>query len=290
MKVLVIGGSGFLGSHVADALEMAGHTVAIFDESEPVFKTPTQVFMRGSILDRASLENATRGLDAVYHFAGLADIDECSRRPTDAVELNIKGTNNVLEVCIKNGVKRIVFSSSAYVYSNKGSVYRVTKQCAENLISTYSELYGIEFVVLRYGTLYGTRSDRRNNIFRIVEDAITQRKITYKGDGKERRELIHVKDAAALSAKMMETEFKNQYFLITGPTLLSYSEILETIDEILGGNIEINYDKQSASNHYRHTPYSFNPTVAKKLLANPHIDLGQGLMELIEAGFKRIQE
>jgi UDP-glucose 4-epimerase len=164
MRILVTGGSGFLGSHVADALSVAGHDVTILDIRESPHLRQNQNMIVGDIQDPGLLETAVEGQDVVYHFAGIADVDECARRPVDTVKYNILGTAQLLEKCCQANTKRFVFASSAYVYSDHGYFYRTSKKACESLIEDYFAIYGLKYTCMRYGSLYGERADDHNSI------------------------------------------------------------------------------------------------------------------------------
>ena len=277
-KVLVFGGAGFLGSHVADALSEAGYDATVFDIKPSPYIRSDQTMVQGDILDHQIVDQVVADHDIVYHFAGIADIDECTQRPVDTVKYNILGTVQVLEACRKANIKRFVFASSAYVYSNYGHFYRTSKQTCESLIENYNDLYGLKYTCLRYGSLYGERADERNSIYRLLKQAIEEEKITYHGTGDEMRELIHVRDAAQASVKILESEFENQNIILTGTQTLRYSELLEMIREMLNNKVSIEMVPSQRKAHYKITPYNFSPKLGKKLVANPHIDMGQGLL------------
>ena len=133
MKAIVFGGSGFLGSYVADALTDVGYDVVVFDCEESPYLRPDQEMIVGSILDKEIVEGAVKGCDVVYNFAGIADLDEAALRPVESVEVNILGNTIVLEACRKVDVKRFVFASSLYVYSKAGSFYRSTKNVGKSV-------------------------------------------------------------------------------------------------------------------------------------------------------------
>ena len=121
LNVLITGGSGFLGSHVADTFSEAGHKVLIFDIKDSPYLRKDQKIFLGDILDGHSLEKAMEGIDMVFHLAALADIDVAKRRPYDTMNINIMGTVNVLEAARKNNVDKVIFASSIYVNSRAGS-------------------------------------------------------------------------------------------------------------------------------------------------------------------------
>jgi UDP-glucose 4-epimerase len=280
-KVAVFGGSGFLGSHVADSLTDSGFEVTIFDIKESSYLKEKQKMIVGDILDTEQLDIAIRDCDIVYNFAGIADIDECHRRPIDTIKYNILGNGHILDLSVKNKVKKYLFASSAYVYSASGSFYRISKQSSESFIESYASEVDMDYTILRYGSLYGERAGNSNSLHRILENAIKNKKIDYNGDGSETREYIHVKDAAVLSVKALSDKYSNQILMLTGTKSIKYGDLLEMINEIFQNKIEIRMHAKSSPTHYKMSPYSFNPKMAKKLVCNPHIDLGQGLLNLI---------
>lgn len=281
-RAVVFGGSGFLGSHVADALTERGFAVSIYDRRPSPYLGSEQEMIIGDILDRKGIEEAVALADVVYNFAGIADIEEANQKPIQAIEANVLGNAFVLEACKKAGVSRFVYASTLYVYSRAGCFYRSTKQASELLIESYHEAYGLPFTVLRFGSLYGPRCDERNFIYRAVAEAIANRRIVREGDGEELREYIHVLDAAQGSVEILEKEYENEYVILTGQQQLRVKDLLQTISEILGGGIDIDYVPPKTNYHYQVTPYAFSPKLAKRLVGRSYIDLGQGLLQLIQ--------
>lgn len=280
-KVIVFGGSGFLGSHVADSLSDNGFDVTIFDIKESPYLQESQKMVVGDILNRKQLDDAIQGNDIIYNFAGIADIEECHKRPIDTIKYNILGNAHILESAARNKVRNYLFASSAYVYSSSGSFYRISKQASELIIESYAEQNNMNFIILRYGSLYGDRADNRNSLHRMLENAVRERKIDYYGDGNEIREFIHVKDAANLSVDALNDKYNDQILMLTGTKSIKYGDLLEMINEMFQNKIEIVMHAKKSKTHYKMSPYSFNPKMARKLVCNPHIDLGQGILNLI---------
>ncbi len=288
MNILVTGGSGFLGSHVSDALSNAGHCVTIFDIHKSPYIRSDQTMITGDLMDNGRLEQCLQGMEAVYHFAGIADIDDCKVRPVDTARINISGTVQLLEACRKARVRRFVFASSAYVHSNAGSFYRSSKQACESFIENYAELYDLKYTCLRYGSLYGPRADEHNSIYKILRQAVQEGRITYLGTGEELREFIHVQDAAQSSVKILEPAYENTFITLTGREKMRYIDLLEMIKEMLDNRITIEIKPSTRKAHYRITPYNFSPKLGLKLSNNPHVDMGQGLLQCIAEVFETI--
>ena len=288
MKAIIFGGSGFLGSHVADALDAAGHDVTIYDVKPSLYLRKSQKMIAGDILDEVNIARAIDGCDVVYNFAGIADIEEASKRPIDTVRFNILGNSILLEAARKARVKRFVFASSLYVYSKAGSFYRSAKQACELLIENYKEVYDLSYTILRYGSLYGPRSDESNFINRIIKEVLTEGKIRRYGDGEELREYIHVLDAAKGSVEILTDEFADQHVILTGSQQMRIKDLLVMIREMFDNKIDIEYLDPKESYHYEITPYSFAPRIGKRLAARAYLDLSQGILDSIYEMHKRL--
>ncbi|MCA9400350.1 MAG: NAD(P)-dependent oxidoreductase, partial [Candidatus Omnitrophica bacterium] len=165
-----------------------------------------------------------------------------------------------------------------------------SKQSCELFIESFQKRFDLDFTILRYGSLYGPRSDESNWIHSIIDQALKHKKIIRKGDGEEIREYIHVIDAARLTARMIGDEFKNQYMIITGQQTMRIRDVLVMIKEMLGNNIELKFIDEENEEHYAVTPYNFKPRFAKKITNNTYVDFGQGILELINQQFDRSQE
>jgi len=287
MKAIVFGGSGFLGSHVADALTSAGYETTIFDIKESPYLQKGQKMIIGNILDEKAVNKAVKGNEAVYNFAGVADIQEAHTKPIETVRNNILGNTIILEACRLNKVKRFVFASTVYVYSDAGSFYRSSKQACELIIENYHEVFGIDYTILRYGSLYGPRAGESNWVYKTLEQAVTEGKITRHGDGEEVREYIHVEDAARCSVMILSEEFQNRAVIITGQQATRVKDIMVMIKEILGNKIELEFLPTDSSLHYEMTPYTFSPKVARRFVSNSYLDLGQGLLQCLDGIYRK---
>tara|TARA_B100001013_G_C24589443_1_gene434147 strand:- start:315 stop:1187 length:873 start_codon:yes stop_codon:yes gene_type:complete len=282
-KVVVIGGAGFVGSHTADALSEKGFQVVIYDSKESPRLRKDQDMIIGDVLDANQMRKAISGSKYVYHFAGIADIAEANKRPLDTVHLNVMGTGNAVQAALDFGVNRFIFASTMYVYSPYGSFYRATKQAAETIIETYSEQFGLEYSFLRYGSLYGPRAQEWNGLRGYVEQVVKKGSVKYRGTGEERREYIHVVDAAKLSVDILKKKYTNKAITVTGHQVLYSNELIDLIFEIAGKKKEVSYtDHHVGSDHYLNTPYRFTPKSAIKLAPEEFFDLGQGILEVIE--------
>ena len=194
------------------------------------------------------------------------------------------GNLNILEACKGIGsIDRFVYASSAYALSSDGSFYGISKQTSEKLTEEYYKKYGLKYTVIRYGSLYGERASHNNYIYKLLRNALQSGELHYKGDGEDLREYIHAADGAKLSVDILEDrQYENEHIILTGTERLKRIELITMINEIMENKLKVKQLSDKHSGHYKITPYSYHPSVAKKLVANPFIDLGQGLLKCIQ--------
>jgi len=281
-KVIVFGGSGFLGSYLIEELASRGYHVVSADLNPSPY-VENSLFKQCDIMDKDALEKIVSGADIVYNLAGMANLDDAIENPTKAMELNVLGNMNILEACKKAQIKRFIYASSAYAMSDKGSFYGISKLTSEKIIEEYFKKFGLNFTIIRYGSVYGERDYENNYIYNLIKNAMTTGKIDHRGDGEEIREYIHAADVAKLACDVIKSDdYVNEHLILTGVERMHRKELFDMINEILESNIQINLNNDGYHNHYKTTPYSFHPSRSKKLVANPYIDLGQGILECMK--------
>jgi UDP-glucose 4-epimerase len=281
MRILVTGGSGFLGSHIIEELVLRGHSIVSADLNLPANQIESVDYLQLDICDFEALSGALQGCDAVYNCAGIADLETAMENPRKAIQVNVIGTLNIIEAAFQQNVSRLLQASSVYVFSRQGSIYRTTKQASENLIQDLCTSMRVGATILRFGSLYGPRADAKNAIRRLVTQAVRENRMDFWGDGSEIREYIHIRDAASLAVDALENQYISQSLHITGRERVTTLEILETINEMLGGSVAITLEDMAFSGRYRLTPYSFESNTGKRLVSNSYVDLGLGLLEVI---------
>ena len=215
MRVLVTGGSGFIGSHVVDKLVAADHTPVIYDLRPSPWHTdpdsPVETVI-GAVTDREAIERALidARIDAVAHLAAVADVNDVHADPETAEFVNSHGSGAVLEACRRAGVNRVVYASTIWVYSDcapeqvdeetllapPAHLYTATKLAGELYCKSYSELYGIDYTILRFGIPYGPRAREAAVIPAFVNRAFNGEALTLAGDGSQSRRFVYVEDLA----------------------------------------------------------------------------------------------
>ena len=289
-KAVVFGGAGFLGSHVADQLSEKGFDVHIFDIRKSPYLREDQTMIEADVLDLSAVEEAVKGARFVYAFSGIAGIKDASDDPLKTVKLNIMGTSHILDSASRFDIERLVFASSLYVYSDLGSFYRSSKQACELLIEDYRKMYGLDYTILRFGSLYGDRANAFNYLREAITQAFVEGKITRKGDGEEIREYIHVRDAASASVEVLDEQYLNKHVMITGMQAIKVKDMLSMIQEMMGNQIDIEFTSERLEEHYKTTPFSFSPRVAEKFFGRSHRDLDTGLLDLIHRTYEDLRQ
>ncbi len=289
-KVLVFGGCGFLGNYLVEELLAKKYSVLVADLRQSQYVN-NDIFEQCDIRDKARVEELVHDADIVYNFAGMANLDKAAENPCKTIELNVMGNLNVLDACMKADAERFIYASSAYSMSDKGSFYGISKLTSEKLIEEYHARYGLNYSIIRYGSVYSERYSENNYIYNLINNAVHSHKIEHEGDGEEIREYIHASDVAKLSVEIIESEeFVNEHIILTGMERMKRKELFEMINDILGNKLEIKLNKNGYHHHYKTTPYSFTPRTSKKLIPNPYIDIGQGILETIKTIYEQEDE
>tara|TARA_Y100000768_G_C23988997_1_gene690841 strand:+ start:465 stop:1325 length:861 start_codon:yes stop_codon:yes gene_type:complete len=277
-KVLVTGGNGYLGSEIMNCLIDKEFFASSFD-IKPKENNINQFI--GDLKKVEDVENAVSGHEIVFHLGGFSDLNQALTRPIRTINENILGTINILNACKKFGVKKLIFASTIYVYSKKGGYYRISKQACESYIEEFGLQNNLNYTILRYGSIYGSNSSENNGVHKLLKMAIDDGVINYSGDSNDRREYIHVTDAANLSVKAIDKKYDKQRIIISGVNSLKASELFKLFEELLDKEIIVRYHDGVDNNHYQISPYNYNPKLGKKLTSNLSIDMGQGILDLI---------
>lgn len=283
MKVLVIGGSGFLGSHVSGLLRKKRIDVKIFDAKKSIWIKSGQNFIQGNILDRKSLAKAIKGVDIVYNFAALANLDEARFKPLDTAKVNIIGIINILLCCNKFKVKRLIHASSIYANSEQGGFYASSKKASEDFVEKFYQIYRLNYTIIRFGSLYGTRADNSNGVNNLIDNGIKKNFLRYKGSIRAARKYIHVKDAALACIKAMQKKYKNQYINITGREKTKVIDLLKILSQLMNiSQKKIKFSNKKNEGHYVSEPIKYKPRTGINVSLDSYKNLRKSLIELIK--------
>jgi UDP-glucose 4-epimerase len=307
-KLVVIGGAGLIGSHTVDRLvQTDAKEIVVYDNfvrgrednlAASLRDPRVRVFdIGGDITQPDILNEALKGADGVFHFAALWLL-QCHEFPRAAFDVNVRGTFNVLEACVAQGVKRLVYSSSASVYGdaveepmteehpfNNKNFYGATKIAGEAMMTAFVHRYGLNAVGLRYMNVYGPRQDYRGAYIAVIMkmlDAIDQGKgPTIMGDGSEAFDFVAVEDCALANLCAMKADITGSYYNVGTGKRTSLKELAEKIVNLTGYNGPINYAERSQATLVRNRIGSA-VKARKEIGFNAELDLDEGLRRLIE--------
>jgi UDP-glucose 4-epimerase len=294
MNIGVIGGSGFIGSHVVDKLLEHGHDVTVFDIKKPHRADVPHIYI--DITDPAKSTVALTGdYDAVYLLAAMADVNDVFRSPVESVGVNISGVINILEAARRCGIKQVILASTTWVYAlaseNQVSedtplhiaradhLYTSSKVAAEFLCYSYHKLYGQGFTVLRYGIPYGPRARGGTVIATFVQRAFAGKPLTIFGDGSQFRNFIYVEDLAEGNVAALQEIALNKTYNLDGMRPVTVIEVAKAVQKLIG-NVQIEYAEARAGDYSGKVASSGK--ARKELGWEPKVDFEEGLRRYIE--------
>jgi UDP-glucose 4-epimerase len=306
-KVVLVGGAGLIGSHTADLLLAEDVAeVVIYDNfvrgreenlAHALSDSRVRVFdIGGDILQSDILEAALAGADGVFHFAALWLL-QCHEFPRSAFDVNIRGTFNVMEACVKTSVRRLVYSSSASVYGdaieelmtedhpfNNKNFYGATKIAGEAMLRAFHHRYGLDYVGLRYMNVYGPRQDYHGAYIAVIMkmlDAIDRGEgPTILGDGSEAFDFVAVEDCARANVCAMKATRTDRFYNVGTGMRTSLKELAELILEITGSDRPIAYAPRGQATLVRNRIGS-PVRAAREINFRAAVNLRDGLEQLI---------
>lgn len=284
-NILVTGGSGFIGSHVVDALLKRKYKVTIFDLETP--KRKDVKFIKGSLLNKDLVKFALKKINSVFHLAAVSDINKVKSIPVKTVETNILGTTIILEASRNLNVDRFIFAGSVYSYSSAGNLYTTSKTASELIIKNYQLLFGRKFTILRYATAFGPRNRNVDAISIFVKKALKNQDLVIHGNGQQKRNYVYVEDLAEGSMIALKEKTKNKIITLASNQNVSIFNLAKIIIKLTKSKSRIIFDKKKRRIDDFDSYYIYN----KKNLSNsinwkPRNDLKNGLRKYITEKYK----
>jgi UDP-glucose 4-epimerase len=244
MNIAVTGGSGFIGSHVVDRLVAAGHRVVIIDTRPP--RRAGASFRDVDITDLPGLVRATAGCDVIFHLAGVSNVNDARADPVATMDVNVTGTARVWEAARRNQVGRAILASTVWVYAAAAGegvatedmplrtlgtehVYTASKLAAELVVTSFGELFGQAYTILRYGIPFGPRMRDELVIAQFMRKALNGDKLTIHGDGLQYRNYLYVEDMAQAHLLVLDDCCANEIINLEGPEPVSIRHIAEVV-------------------------------------------------------------
>ncbi|MGI5927863.1 MAG: NAD-dependent epimerase/dehydratase family protein [Thermacetogeniaceae bacterium] len=299
MRVLITGGAGFIGSHVADLCLKDGHYTVILDNlsTGTMDNVPAEaVFYQEDICSQALSEILVREkVDIVFHHAAQIDVQTSIKEPQADAKTNIMGTINLLEACKQVGTRKIVYASSAAVYGEPcylpvdenhplqpQSGYGVSKQVPEQYLKVYSRLHGLDFTALRYANVYGPRQavSGEGGVVAIFINALLAGQIPQIfGDGEQTRDFVFVEDVARANLAAIH-QGSGQVLNIGTGRATTVNELYSIVKEVC----QVNYNPEYRPERFGDVRQSYLDSSRAQSVLNwkPMVSLPQGIKETVE--------
>jgi UDP-glucose 4-epimerase len=295
-KVVVTGGSGFIGSHVVDALVEAGHQVTVVDHRVSPHREDID-FQDIDLMDLSSILAAVKGAEHIFHLAAVSNVNYAYNYPVYTTALNILGTTHVLEAARLNNVQRVYLASTVWVYNGTpngepldesvpfylngaGHIYTSTKMACEMICHNYYQLYNVPFTVLRLGIPYGPRMREELLIPTFIKKALTGQPLTVAGKGSQFRKFIYVRDLADAHILAMKEVAENQTYNFEGSRKITVLEVANRIREVIGDHVKIEFVPE------RPGDFGGKEVMAEKALQElgwkPKVEFDEGLQTTVE--------
>jgi len=263
MRIIVTGGSGFIGSHVVDALAATGHEVCIYDLDRPQHGASFE-YVRGDTRDLDRLGKAIKPGNMIYHLAAEANVNRFFESPLFSSENTAQSTMCVLEAARRSGAARVLLASTEWVYGSASSegdavitedcpyaqspdhLYTCSKIAAELYCVGYQNLYGVEYTIMRYGIPFGERARPETVTPTFIRRILKSEPIRVHGDGSQYRQFIYVKDLAEGNVACMQESARNQVFNLNGKEKVTVLQVVQALERILGrkANLEFVEDRK----------------------------------------------
>ena len=301
MRVLVTGAAGFIGSHVTDALVDAGHSVAALDDfstgKEEHLNTQARLHV-ASVTDADALDGvfARERPQVVYHLAAQVSVRRSMAAPSQDAGVNVLGSINTIQSCVEHGAERIVFSSTAAVYSEPlylpvredhpkrpQSAYGTAKLAVESYLRLYADVYGLRYKVLRFGNVFGPRQDPHGEagvVAIFTNQMLEGVRPTIFGDGTKTRDYVYVDDVASANMLAMAPRGDNDVYNIARGIETSDFEIFDAVRSATGASVEPAYRVKRPGEADR---IALDNSKARRILGwTPKMDLAEGIALEVE--------
>tara|TARA_B100001079_G_C16337895_1_gene482132 strand:+ start:306 stop:1208 length:903 start_codon:yes stop_codon:yes gene_type:complete len=294
-KVLVTGGTGFIGTEVVKQLHKKGYEITILDRKDKPEGLDHVKYIKGNLSNPAKCVFACAGQDYVIHLAAKARIPESFINPDEYFDSNVTGTRNILTAASAVGIRKFVYAGSSSVYGNNTppnkpthkpdplNYYAMSKLFGEHLCKQYKIMFNLNYNILRFFTVYSENQPTSLLFGKFAQMVKDGKPVTIHGDGEYKRDYIHVSDVATACIASMESKVKNDTFNVGTGTSISVNTVVEVLKKHAPEFTAINVDKPRG-----YAPETLADISKTKNLLNwsPKIKIDEGLADMFDAIFK----
>ena len=258
MRILITGGAGFIGSHLADRLAKTDHEVIVLDNFLRGNKLPREVLqaielVEGDVRDERTVLDAIRGCDRIYHLAAVLGVDVVADNPVETMETEVIGMRNIVKGAIKHRVDKLIYASTSGVYGkaaiqqaldeefhvSPSSSYSIAKRFNEIFLKSVYQEKRLESVSLRFFNVYGPRQDNRMVIPRFFEQALAGQPLTVYGTGKQTRDFTYISDAIESVVRVADCAGSGEIVNVCNSTEYTIHDLAEEILAVTGSESPI---------------------------------------------------
>lgn len=264
LKILITGGTGFIGGILSERLRKLGHEVENFD------------FINGQdIRDYECVERAVRDKDVVFHLAAVADLNWAREHPIETMDINVTGTTQLSVACARHNIF-LNYASTCCVYGNQevhpsdektppnpSEIYACSKLAGEYVVLGYHRLYGLKYNILRFATIYGPNMRKELAVYKFLEQALKGESFTVHGDGKQTRTLTYVDDLVDGCIAVLNKGLENEIVNLTTEEETSVLDIIESVKKLASAKSEISFIEQRPGQVFKE---AINASKARKLI------------------------
>lgn len=306
-RILVTGGAGLVGSHICD--QLVAHEpkeIVVLDNFvrgrranlAQAMQSGKINIVEGDICDLKKVQQVMQGIDVVFHMAAIR-ITQCAEQPRLALEVMVDGTYNVLEAAVDAKVKKVVAASSASVYGmaeefptterhhpyNNRTIYGASKAFNEGLLRSFTDMFGLDYVALRYFNIYGPRMDIHGVytevLIRWIDRILTGQPPLIFGDGKQTMDFVYITDVARANILAALADVNDEVFNVASGTETSLNDLANALLKVMGSNLHIEYQPERKVNAVQRRLAS-TKAAREKLGFEAQVSLEDGLRELVK--------
>jgi nucleoside-diphosphate-sugar epimerase len=295
-KVLVTGGTGFIGTELVEQLHVRGYEVTILDRKDKPIGLDHVKYIQGELSNPARCVMACGNQDYVIHLAAKARIPESFINPDEYFDSNVTGTRNILTAASAVGVRKFIYAGSSSVYGNNTppnkpnhkpdplNYYAMSKLFGEHLCKQYKIMFNLNYNILRFFTVYSENQPTSLLFGKFAQMVKDGQPVTIHGDGEYRRDYIHVSDVASACIASMESRVKNDTFNVGTGNNISVNAVVDILKKHAPKFTAVNVDKPRG-----YAPETLADISKTKNLLNwsPKIEIQEGLAEMFKAIFKK---